>query len=147
MMKRMMKETDSEMIREAFRVFDKVRLLLRKLRRRQGGRSPVEDGNGVITATEFRYFMMHMGMQFPAEEVDTMIDEIDADGDGDIDYEVRFPHCLAALLRLWTRLRGPLSPLPSFPTTALPPNPALFPGICQDDDHDHPRPATHQSLT
>jgi len=31
MMKRMMKETDSEMIREAFRVFDK-------------------DGNGVITA-------------------------------------------------------------------------------------------------
>lgn len=39
MMKRMMKETDSEMIREAFRVFDK-------------------DGNGVITAQEFRYFMV-----------------------------------------------------------------------------------------
>ncbi|KIH59557.1 EF hand [Ancylostoma duodenale] len=33
-----MKETDSEMIREAFRVFDK-------------------DGNGVITANEFKYFM------------------------------------------------------------------------------------------
>ena len=41
MMKRMMKETDSEMIREAFRVFDK-------------------DGNGVITAQEFRYFMVEI---------------------------------------------------------------------------------------
>uniref|UniRef100_A0A914S4N1 EF-hand domain-containing protein n=1 Tax=Parascaris equorum TaxID=6256 RepID=A0A914S4N1_PAREQ len=39
MMKRIMKETDQEMIREAFRVFDK-------------------DGNGVITEQEFRYFMV-----------------------------------------------------------------------------------------
>uniref|UniRef100_A0A914YCQ7 EF-hand domain-containing protein n=1 Tax=Panagrolaimus superbus TaxID=310955 RepID=A0A914YCQ7_9BILA len=57
MMKRMMKETDSEMIREAFRVFDK-------------------DGNGVITAQEFRYFMVHMGMQFSEDEVDEMINEV-----------------------------------------------------------------------
>lgn len=61
MMKRMMKETDSEMIREAFRVFDK-------------------DGNGVITAQEFRYFMVHMGMQFSEQEVDEMIKEVDVDG-------------------------------------------------------------------
>ncbi|EJW82212.1 calmodulin [Wuchereria bancrofti] len=59
---------DSEMIREAFRVFDK-------------------DGNGVITAQEFRYFMVHMGMQFSEDEVDEMIREVDVDGDGDIDYE------------------------------------------------------------
>lgn len=39
MMKRMMKETDSEMIRSAFRVLD-------------------NDGNGSITAEEFRYFMV-----------------------------------------------------------------------------------------
>ncbi|RCN33496.1 EF hand [Ancylostoma caninum] len=68
------------MIREAFRVFDK-------------------DGNGVITAQEFRYFMVHMGMQFSEEEVDEMIREVDVDvdfhqmdfvnfaGDGEIDYE------------------------------------------------------------
>jgi calmodulin len=70
-----MKETDSEMIREAFRVFDK-------------------DGNGklhqkfthwtnvlgVITAQEFRYFMVHMGMQFSEQEVDEMIREVDVDG-------------------------------------------------------------------
>jgi calmodulin len=37
-------ENDSEMIREAFRVFDR-------------------DGNGFITADEFRYFMTHMGEQ------------------------------------------------------------------------------------
>ena len=43
--RRMNKENDSEMIREAFRVFDR-------------------DGNGFITADEFRYFMTHMGEQF-----------------------------------------------------------------------------------
>jgi len=72
------------MIREAFRVFDK-------------------DGNGVITAQvksqkdfiwlfclilqEFRYFMVHMGMQFSEQEVDEMIHEVDVDGDGEINYE------------------------------------------------------------
>jgi calmodulin len=43
-------ENDSEMIREAFRVFDR-------------------DGNGFITADEFRYFMTHMGEQFSDMEV------------------------------------------------------------------------------
>lgn len=38
------------MIREAFRVFDR-------------------DGNGFITAEEFRYFMTHMGEQFTDDEV------------------------------------------------------------------------------
>ncbi|KAK6746968.1 hypothetical protein RB195_000301 [Necator americanus] len=65
---RIMKETDSEMIREAFRVFDK-------------------DGNGVITANEFKYFMVHMGMQFSEEEVEEMMQEVDCDGNGEIDYE------------------------------------------------------------
>lgn len=36
----------------------------------------------MITAQEFRYFMVHMGMQFSEDEVDQMIKEIDADGDG-----------------------------------------------------------------
>ncbi len=31
--------------------------------------------------------MMHMGMQFSEEEVDEMIREVDADGDGEINYE------------------------------------------------------------
>ncbi len=73
----MMKETDSEMIREAFRVLD-------------------NDGNGSITAQEFRYFMVdkenntinfkkncfqvYMGAQFSEDEVDEMIKEVDIDG-------------------------------------------------------------------
>ncbi|OUC49074.1 EF hand [Trichinella nativa] len=31
--------------------------------------------------------MMHMGMQFTEDEVDEMIQEVDVDGDGQIDYE------------------------------------------------------------
>lgn len=38
-MKKIMKETDAEMIRAAFKVFDK-------------------DGNGIITAAEFKLFMV-----------------------------------------------------------------------------------------
>lgn len=59
------KENDSEMIREAFRVFDR-------------------DGNGFITAEEFRYFMTHMGEQFSDQEVDEIISEVDIDGDGQV---------------------------------------------------------------
>jgi Ca2+-binding EF-hand superfamily protein len=36
---------------------------------------------------EFRYFMVHMGMQFSEQEVDEMIHEVDVDGDGEINYE------------------------------------------------------------
>ncbi|VDP15772.1 unnamed protein product [Soboliphyme baturini] len=31
--------------------------------------------------------MMHMGMQFTEDEVDEMIQEVDVDGDGQINYE------------------------------------------------------------
>ncbi|VDK17898.1 unnamed protein product [Anisakis simplex] len=67
------------MIREAFRVFDR-------------------DGNGFITAEEFRYFMTHMGEQFSDEEVDEMIAEVDIDGDG----QVRCALSLAPLLTLFS---------------------------------------------
>lgn len=66
--KRNQQENDSEMIREAFRVFDR-------------------DGNGYITAEEFRYFMTHMGEQFTDAEVDEIMIEVDIDGDGQINYE------------------------------------------------------------
>ncbi|PIC36046.1 hypothetical protein B9Z55_015189 [Caenorhabditis nigoni] len=65
---RIMKETDSEMIREAFKIFDR-------------------DGNGVITANEFKLFMINMGMCFDECEVEEMMNEVDCDGNGEIDYE------------------------------------------------------------
>ena len=64
----MNKETDAELIRLAFRVFDK-------------------DGSGAITAAEFKHFMTTMGEKFSEEEVDEIIAEVDKDGDGEIDYE------------------------------------------------------------
>ena len=42
------------------------------------------DGNGYITAEEFRYFMTHMGEQFSDIEVDEIINEVDIDGDGQV---------------------------------------------------------------
>ena len=36
---------------------------------------------------EFMYFMSNMGMQFSEEEVTDMIQEVDVDGNGEIDYE------------------------------------------------------------
>lgn len=68
MMARKMKDTDSEEeIREAFKVFDR-------------------DGNGYISAAELRHVMTSIGEKLTDEEVDEMIREADADGDGTIDY-------------------------------------------------------------
>jgi calmodulin len=68
MMARKMKDTDSEEeIREAFKVFDR-------------------DGNGFISAAELRHVMTSIGEKLTDEEVDQMIREADADGDGRINY-------------------------------------------------------------
>ncbi len=73
-----MKDTDSEEeIREAFRVFDK-------------------DGNGFISAAELRHVMTNLGEKLTDEEVDEMIREADIDGDGQVNYEGKYP--LPALL-------------------------------------------------
>ncbi|KAK3093112.1 hypothetical protein FSP39_011207 [Pinctada imbricata] len=56
-----------DQIREAFKVFDK-------------------DNLGYITASELRRIMTTLGDKLPDEEVDEMIEEVDLDGDGKIDY-------------------------------------------------------------
>lgn len=60
-----------EDIKEAFRFFDR-------------------DGNGYITAYEFRQVMANIGEQLNGPEIEFMIREADADGDGQINYEEFF---------------------------------------------------------
>uniref|UniRef100_A0A2N9I8E3 Calmodulin n=1 Tax=Fagus sylvatica TaxID=28930 RepID=A0A2N9I8E3_FAGSY len=69
LMARKMKDSDSEeQLKEAFRVFDK-------------------DQDGFISAIELRNVLTNLGEKLTDDEVDEMIREADADGDGQINYE------------------------------------------------------------
>lgn len=76
LMARKMNNTDKEAeIREAFNVFDK-------------------DGSGKISSEELRHIMKSLGEDLTDEEIQQMIREADANGDGEIDYDefVRMLH-------------------------------------------------------
>merc|ERR1719300_2163062 len=55
-------------IREAFKVFD-------------------SNGDGFINRQELGYVMDNLGEKMEKEEIESLIDEIDIDGDGQINYE------------------------------------------------------------
>merc|ERR1712126_368876 len=59
---------EAEMIKQAFRLFDK-------------------DGNGFISPAEVRLGMANLGHRFTEEEIQQMIRDADTDGDGQINYE------------------------------------------------------------
>merc|ERR1712109_239951 len=61
-------ENAEDEIRGAFQVFD-------------------EDGNGFINRQELAAVMKNLGEQMTPEEIQTMLDEADLDGDGQINYE------------------------------------------------------------
>merc|ERR1712029_807690 len=60
-------ENAEDEIREAFQVFD-------------------GDGNGFINRQELACVMSNLGLELTSEEVQSMIDEADQDGDGQINY-------------------------------------------------------------
>ena len=71
-------------IREAFKVFDNVRL--------QGSKNLdtfelFQDGKGFINRQELGYVMENLGENMDKEEIECLINEIDIDGDGQINYE------------------------------------------------------------
>lgn len=68
-MKRMSskKESDEEIIRSCFTVFD-------------------QDCNGVISESEFKYIFTEIG-HFPEYQIDDIFKEVDIDGNGQIDYD------------------------------------------------------------
>merc|ERR1712117_486997 len=61
-------ENAEDEIREAFQVFD-------------------GDGNGFINRGELSCVLQNLGMPLDGDEIQAMIDEVDADGDGQINYE------------------------------------------------------------
>lgn len=68
MARRMKTSDDQEVIKEAFRVFDR-------------------NGNGLISAAELRHVLTSIGDKLTDEEADEMIRAADVDGDGQINYE------------------------------------------------------------
>ena len=46
-----------------------------------------KDGNGFINRQELRVVMMNLGEQLSEEEIECLIDDVDIDGDGQINYE------------------------------------------------------------
>lgn len=68
MAKKMQNSGSADQIREAFKVFDKKNC-------------------GYLTVDELRHIMTNLGEKLTDEEVDEMVQEVDLDGDGHIDYE------------------------------------------------------------
>lgn len=48
---------------------------------------PFQDGNGFINRQELAVVMMNLGEKLTGEEINSMIEEADIDGDGQINYE------------------------------------------------------------
>lgn len=46
-----------------------------------------QDGNGFINRQELAIVMMNLGEKLTTEEISSMIEEADIDGDGQINYE------------------------------------------------------------
>ncbi len=46
-----------------------------------------QDGNGFINRQELAVVMMNLGEKLTNDEINSMIEEADVDGDGQIDYE------------------------------------------------------------
>lgn len=65
-------EAMQQELREAFRLYDK-------------------EGNGYITTAVFRDILHELDDKLTNEELDLMIEEIDADGSGTLDFDGKFP--------------------------------------------------------
>ena len=83
-----MKDTDTEAeLREMFKVFD-------------------IDGNGFISAEEFKWTMMNQGEQLTEEEVGDIIKAADKNGDGQIDLEGKWAVYIAPVHSVVRRPRS-----------------------------------------
>ena len=74
------KNSAEDEIREAFKVFDNVSKNLDTF-------ELFQDGKGFINRQELGYVMENLGENMDKEEIECLINEIDIDGDGQINYE------------------------------------------------------------
>ncbi|KAK9875171.1 hypothetical protein WA026_005963 [Henosepilachna vigintioctopunctata] len=68
LLRKNVKTMNEDDLRIAFAVFDK-------------------DGNGTISIPEIKYITLHLGLQYPPDEIEDMMREADGDGDGKISFE------------------------------------------------------------
>ena len=47
----------------------------------------MQDGNGFVSRQELRSVMLNLGEKLSDDEIESLIDDIDIDGDGQINYE------------------------------------------------------------
>ena len=74
-----------EEIREAFKVFDSVRLYFST--QESSYFQHFQNGDGFINRQELGFVMENLGENMEKEEIECLINEIDIDGDGQINYE------------------------------------------------------------
>ena len=74
-----------EEIREAFKVFDSVRLYFST--HESSYFQIFQNGDGFINRQELGFVMENLGENMEKEEIECLINEIDIDGDGQINYE------------------------------------------------------------
>ncbi|XP_045467797.1 calmodulin-2-like [Harmonia axyridis] len=68
LLRKHIKPLNEEQLRIAFSVFDR-------------------DGNGCIATSELKYVTRNLGERYTDDEIDDMLKEVDADGDGKINFE------------------------------------------------------------
>ena len=74
-------------IREAFKVFDSVNRGFTQPKYQCFNKYYLQNGDGFINRQELGYVMENLGEKMEKEEIESLINEIDIDGDGQINYE------------------------------------------------------------
>jgi calmodulin len=87
------KEDPDRELKDAFKVFD-------------------SDGSGSISKSEVKKLLKQLGQNLSDAELDAMMDEVDTDGNGEIDFEefksmmVRNPRCLHQVIIIYSQNPG-----------------------------------------
>ena len=85
MIKRESEKETPEDLKQAFRVFDKVRPKIYYLKISYTVLD--KDGNGFVSTAEIKYVLTRIGLVFTDDELGEMVQEADIDGDQHVSFE------------------------------------------------------------